>query len=55
MAVSMRKRPGYELRMEDVKIKQILKFKWLGSVLTVNGESNTEVRKSIGIAPGKRY
>lgn len=48
--VIKRKSPQCELQIVDTKIKQIQKYKYLGSGLTDDGKYDIEVRRHIGIA-----
>lgn len=47
ISVSKRNSPRHELRNGDVQIKQILKYKYLSSVLTEDGIYDTEIQKRI--------
>ena len=50
MVMSKRTAPACNIRVRDEIIKQVDKFKYLGSMMTVDGRSESEIRQRIGIA-----
>ena len=52
MVVSRKDSPKCELETGDIKIKQVKKFSYLGSMLTEDGNCDTEIQRRFGIAKG---
>ena len=50
MVVSRKDSPKCDLKIGDIKIKQVKKFSYLGSMLTKDGKCDTEIQRRIGIA-----
>ena len=50
MVMSKRTAPACNIRVRDEIIKQVDKFRYLGSMMTVDGRSESEIRQRIGIA-----
>ena len=50
MVVSRKDSLKCELKFGDIKIKQVKKFNYLGSMLTEDGKCDTEIQRRIGIA-----
>ena len=50
MVVSRKDSLKCELKIGDIKIKQVKKFSYLGSMLTEDGKCDTEIQRRIGIA-----
>ena len=50
MVVSRKDSLKFELKIGDIKIKQVKKFSYLGTMLTEDGKCGTEIQRCIGIA-----
>lgn len=50
MSISKRVSLRQELQIGDIKIKQVQKFNYQGSVITEDGKYDTEIEKCIGMA-----
>ena len=50
MVMSKRNAPACNIDIGNERIKQVDKFKYLGSMLTEDGRSENEIRQRIGIA-----
>ena len=50
LVISKRTAPACNIRIREEAIKQVDKFKYLGSVVTVDGRCESEIRQRIGIA-----
>ena len=48
--MSRRNAPACNIRLGNESIKQVDKFKYLGSMMTVDGRCENEIRQRIGIA-----
>ena len=49
MVVSRKDSLKCELKIGDIKIKQVKKFSYLGSMLTEDGKCDTEIQRRIGL------
>ena len=50
MVVSKKESPVITIFAEQIRLEQVKEFKYLGSWITENGDSLTEIKRRIGVA-----